>query len=538
MIARRLAYHGTTLGALSLTGIAAIKAPFEPLLPGVRHVSNTNAYRRPEGETEAEFTAFLLDELRGVIEQEGPHSVAAVFMEPVQNSGGTFTPPEGYFQGVRAICDEYGILLVADEVICGFGRLGYWFGSERYDIRPDVVTFAKGVGSAHVPLGGVLMSDRIAAAFLEGSSMFTHGITYGGHPVALRRRPQEPRGDGARGRARQRAPQRVVLPGHAREARATSRSWATCAAPATSCRSSSCATRRRKETFSDEECERLLRGFLSPRMLDAGLICRADDRGDPVIQLSPPLIATREDLDYVHDVLDTVLDEAWDGDDESRRPPGRDLLTGAYVLTVADIVAIDALQVTLRGGRPGPTGRCGGCTSRSSRTRRRGCAAASSCSPPACRSRSGPSAYVERLAAAGLTGLGLGLGFGYDEAPAEAVAAADRLGFPLFEIPYQVPFIAITEAVATRLSDARVAEAVRRLAGDLVEAVAGRRRRPARAAPPGAGVRHARDAADVVRRSAPGDGERRPAGPPGRGGRAVRPGQRPRRRGGGADRGP
>jgi len=184
MIARRLAYHGTTLGALSLTGIAAIKTPFEPLLPGVRHVSNTNAYRRPDGETEAEFTAFLLDELRGVIEQEGPASVAAVFMEPVQNSGGTFTPPEGYFQGVRAICDEYGVLLVADEVITGFGRLGYWFASERYDIRPDVVTFAKGVGSAHVPLGGVLMSDRIASAFLEGTSMFTHGITYGGHPVA------------------------------------------------------------------------------------------------------------------------------------------------------------------------------------------------------------------------------------------------------------------------------------------------------------------------------------------------------------------
>ena len=115
----------------------------------------------------------MLDELRGVIEQEGPHSVAAVFMEPVQNSGGTFTPPEGYFQGVRAICDEYGILLVADEVICGFGRLGYWFGSERYDIRPDIVTFAKGIGSAHVPLGGVLMTDRVADPFVSGSQMFT-----------------------------------------------------------------------------------------------------------------------------------------------------------------------------------------------------------------------------------------------------------------------------------------------------------------------------------------------------------------------------
>src|SRR3954452_13525858 len=161
MIARRIAYHGTTLGALSLTGIYALKTPFEPLMPGVRHVSNTNRYRRPAGESEAEFTQFLLDELRDVIEQEGPDSVAAVFMEPVQNSGGTFTPPEGYYQGVRAICDEYGVLLVADEVICRFGRLAEWFGSTRYDIRPDIVTFAKGVGSAHVPLGGVLRTDDV-----------------------------------------------------------------------------------------------------------------------------------------------------------------------------------------------------------------------------------------------------------------------------------------------------------------------------------------------------------------------------------------
>src|SRR5437660_10165354 len=155
MISRRIAYHGTTLGALSLTGIAALKTPFEPLMPGVRHVSNTNRFRRPDGESEAEFTQFLLDELREVIEQEGAESVAAVFMEPVQNAGGTFTPPEGYFQGVRALCDEYGVLLVADEVVCGFGRLGAWFGSGKCAIRPEIGAFAKGAGSADVALGGV-----------------------------------------------------------------------------------------------------------------------------------------------------------------------------------------------------------------------------------------------------------------------------------------------------------------------------------------------------------------------------------------------
>jgi adenosylmethionine-8-amino-7-oxononanoate aminotransferase len=311
MIARRIAYHGTTLGALSLTGIGAIRAPFEPLMPGVRHVSNTNSYRRPEGETEAEFTAFLLQELRDLIEQEGPDSIAAVFMEPVQNSGGTFTPPEGYFQGVREICSEHGILLVADEVICGFGRLGYWFGSERYDIRPDIVTFAKGVGSAHVPLGGVLMTDEVAAPFLEGTNMFNHGITYGGHPVAtavalknlevMERenvlqnvRANEPY---FRGILEKLAEKPIV--GDVRGAGYFMSLELV-------------RDKDTKETFTDEESEHLLRGFLSHRLYDAGLICRADDRGDPVIQLSPPLVATRDDLDYVHDVLDTVLDEAWD----------------------------------------------------------------------------------------------------------------------------------------------------------------------------------------------------------------------------------
>ncbi len=310
MIARRIAYHGTTYGALSLTGIAGLKTPFEPLMPGVHHVSNTNSYRRPAGESEAEFTAFLLQELRDVIEQEDPETVAAVFMEPVQNAGGTFTPPEGYFQGVREICSEFGILLVADEVICGFGRLGHWFASERYDIRPDVVTFAKGIASAHVPLGGVLMTDEVAAPFLEGNTVFNHGITYGGHPVATavalknlevmeRERVLE--------NVRENEPyfksvlddlgQKPIV-GDVRGAGYFMSLELV-------------KDKETKETFSEDEAERLLRGFLSRRLFESGLICRADDRGDPVIQLSPPLIASRTDLDYIHDVLDGVLDEAW-----------------------------------------------------------------------------------------------------------------------------------------------------------------------------------------------------------------------------------
>ena len=272
-------------------------------------MSNTNAYRRPDGETEAEFTAFLLDELRAY-RAGGPATVAAFFVEPVQNSGGTFTPPEGYFQGVRAICDEYGILLVADEVICGFGRLGYWFGSERYDIRPDIVTFAKGIASAHVPLGGVIMTDAIAAPFLTGSNMFTHGITYGGHPVstavALKNLEVMERED-VLGNVRRNEPYfNAVLEKLGEKPIVGDVRGAGYFMSLELVRD-----KETKETFSDEECDRLLRGFLSPRLYDAGLICRADDRGDPVIQLSPPLIATREELDFVHDVLDTVLDEAW-----------------------------------------------------------------------------------------------------------------------------------------------------------------------------------------------------------------------------------
>jgi adenosylmethionine-8-amino-7-oxononanoate aminotransferase len=311
MIARRIAYHGTTLGALSLTGIYALKTPFEPLMPGVRHVSNTNRYRRPADESEAEFTQLLLDELRDVIEQEGPSSVAAVFMEPVQNAGGTFTPPEGYFQGVRQICDEYGVLLVADEVITGFGRLGHWFASEKYDIRPDLVTFAKGVGSAHVPLGGVLIREAIAEPFLEGTNIFNHGITYGGHPVscavALKNLEVMERDDILGNVRRNQGYFDEVL------AKLAEKPIVGDVRGAGYFHSLELVKDKDSmETFNDEESEHLLRGFLSGRLFEAGLICRADDRGDPVIQLSPPLIAQREDFDYIHDVLDTVLDEAWE----------------------------------------------------------------------------------------------------------------------------------------------------------------------------------------------------------------------------------
>ena len=182
-IARRVAYHGTTMGALSINGCTELRTPFEPLVPDVLHVSNTNRYRRPEDESEEEFTRLLLDELEETIRQAGPETVAMVIMEPVQNAGGSFMPPAGYWAGVRELCDRYGILLCADEVITSFGRLGHWFASERFDIRPDMITTAKGLSSAYAAIGALLVSDRVMEPFEQPGSMFTHGMTFGGHPV-------------------------------------------------------------------------------------------------------------------------------------------------------------------------------------------------------------------------------------------------------------------------------------------------------------------------------------------------------------------
>src|SRR5437868_26165 len=178
VVSRRIAYHGTTMGALSINGIAALRAPFEPLVPDVIHVRNTNRYHRPKEETEEQFTAFLLDDLEEAILQAGPETVAMVIMEPVQNAGGSFTPPAGYWKGVREICDRYGILLCADEVICGFGRLGEWFGSTKYDIQPDLMTSAKGLSSAYASIGAVIATDKVFEPFAEGKAMYTHGITF------------------------------------------------------------------------------------------------------------------------------------------------------------------------------------------------------------------------------------------------------------------------------------------------------------------------------------------------------------------------
>jgi adenosylmethionine-8-amino-7-oxononanoate aminotransferase len=310
-VSRRLAYHGTTFGALSINGIAPLRVPFEPLVPGVVHVRNTNRYRRPPEETEAEFTAFLLDDLEQAIVQEGPETVAMVIMEPVQNSGGCFTPPAGFFRGVREICDRYGILLCADEVITGFGRVGRWFGSERYDIEPDLVTCAKGLSSAYASIGAVLATNRVMEPFLEGTATFMHGMTFGGHPVScaialknieIIRREQLVEGVAAREDALQATLAQLLDLPIVGDLRGAGYFWAL----------ELVRDKETQATFSDEECEVLLREFLSPRLFERGLICRADDRGEPVIQISPPLVAGQQEFDEIVGILGDVLPEAWE----------------------------------------------------------------------------------------------------------------------------------------------------------------------------------------------------------------------------------
>jgi adenosylmethionine-8-amino-7-oxononanoate aminotransferase len=309
-VSRRTAYHGTTMGALSINGIPSLRAPFEPLVPDVIHVRNTNRYHRPPDETEEQFTAFLLEDLDSAIEQAGPETVAMVIMEPVQNAGGSFTPPNGYWRGVREICDRYGILLCCDEVITGFGRIGEWFGSEKYDIKPDLITSAKGLSSAYASIGAVIAADHVVEPFMNESAMFAHGITFGGHPVqcaiALKnieimkreRIVENVRDNGDTFRATLEQLYELPIVG---DIRGTGFFYAI----------ELVKDKETRATFTHDECETLLRGFLSPRLFEKGLICRADDRGDPVIQISPPLIATQDEFDKITGTLEEVLSEAW-----------------------------------------------------------------------------------------------------------------------------------------------------------------------------------------------------------------------------------
>jgi adenosylmethionine-8-amino-7-oxononanoate aminotransferase len=313
VISRAVAYHGTPQGALAITGIPAMKSMFEPLVPGGFRVPNTNYYRAQEmgfDGTLEQFGQWAANRIEEMILFEGADTVAAVFLEPVQNSGGCFPPPPGYFQRVREICDQYDVLLVADEVITGFGRIGNMFASTTYGFQPDMITCAKGMTSGYSPIGATIVSEKLYEPFRHGTTAFYHGYTFGGHPVSSAVALENLdifEEEGLNERVRTLSPvfrstleklKDLPIVGDVRgdgyffgielvKDKAT------------------------KTTFDDAESERLLRGFLSKALYDAGLYCRADDRGDPVIQLAPPLTIGEPEFDEIESILRGVLTEAW-----------------------------------------------------------------------------------------------------------------------------------------------------------------------------------------------------------------------------------
>jgi adenosylmethionine-8-amino-7-oxononanoate aminotransferase len=308
VISRTLAYHGTSMGALSVTGVAAIKAPFEPLLPGFVKVQTPYRFRCIDCAHLDACTLRCADDVALRIEMEGPETVAAVFMEPVQNTGGAFVPPPGYFERVRDICDRYGVLLVSDEVIAAFGRFGHMFGSVRYGYQPDMITFAKGVTSGYAALGGVIVSDRLAEPFLQQPATFLHGQTFGAHPVSCavaNANLDLIEGEDLYGRVlANEATLRDMLDGLREiplvgDVRGAGYFYAIELVPDFD-----------GGTFTADEADWLLRSFVSPRLFEAGLICRADDRAEPVITLSPPLIAGEEEFAFIESTLRRVLTDA------------------------------------------------------------------------------------------------------------------------------------------------------------------------------------------------------------------------------------
>ena len=306
VVSRNLAYHGTTLGALSITGLASIRKPFEPLVPGAVKVAHTDEYRLGGSCGHDGECLCAAEEIERAIIREDPSTVAAVFLEPVQNSGGCYVPPDGYFERVRSICDDHGVLLVSDEVICAFGRLGHMFGADRFGYQPDMITMAKGLTSGYAPLGGVVISDRVAEPFVAAEQEFNHGFTFGGHPAAA-----------AVALANLDILESEDLPGQVRRL--------------------SPEFRRTLAALVDLPIVADLRGDgyflaleldigtagdpaeaasqadavskdLSKRLYELGLTCRAAARGDaPVIQLSPPLIAGVQQFEEITTALRVAL---------------------------------------------------------------------------------------------------------------------------------------------------------------------------------------------------------------------------------------
>jgi len=272
-------------------------------------VWNTNRWTRPPDETEAEFTQFLLRDLEHAITTASAETVAMVIMEPVQNQGGSFIGPAGYWAGVRELCDRYGILLCADEVITGFGRLGAFFGSELYDIKPDLITCAKGLASGYAPLGALIVSDKVAQPFVSNPNVFTHGFTYGGHPVScavalknieiMKREAVVENVVEQQDAFRATLEQLYDLP-IVGDVRGTGFFFAI----------ELTQDRDSRTTIPMDVRAPLFKDVLGPGLVERGLLARVEDRLAPLIQISPPLVAGQAEFDEITRIVGEVLEEA------------------------------------------------------------------------------------------------------------------------------------------------------------------------------------------------------------------------------------
>ena len=311
-ITRRSAYHGTTSVRSRSTEPGAARAQFEPLLPGCFGAPMPYRYRCPYCADKGGCTLQCADEIDGIVQNEGPETVAAVILEPVQNSGGSITPPPGLLRPRPRDLRRERLLLVADEVICGFGRVGDWFGCTRYGIQPDMMTLAKGITSAYAPLGAVVASEKAIEPFFgEPQNMLTHGITFGG----------------IRSRARSRSPTSTSSRARTSSSGCRARAGAARALRAADGRPPDGGRRARrrvllplelvkdketKETFAPAERDELIKGLMTPRMRELGVYTRFDDRAETCAQFAPPFVAGLDEFDEMVAVLRQVLDEAWE----------------------------------------------------------------------------------------------------------------------------------------------------------------------------------------------------------------------------------
>lgn len=307
-ISRRGAYHGLTLGALSLTDDPGLKEPYGPPAIETRFVSHTNRFGlSPEFADDAAYTAHLLAELEAAILAEGPETIAMLIAEPVQNRGGCITPPDAYWPGLRDLADRYGFLLVADEVITAFGRLGEWFGGDRYGARPDIVTVAKGITAGYAPMGATLVGTRVAEVINQPGVVLNHGYTFGGHPlsaaIALRNLEIMER-------------DRILENVQDLQDHLGKRMASLAALPIVGDVRGAGFFYALELVgdvgggFTDAARAALVVDLIPRRLREAGLLARVYNRAAPLVQIAPPLISDRQLLDRIADIIADTLDEA------------------------------------------------------------------------------------------------------------------------------------------------------------------------------------------------------------------------------------